>query len=264
MKDNKKKKSIIAGVIFAAMVIIIIIIVLLLKGCNADRQASGSSADGGIASAETAVETAAETAESVEENKNSADESVISDGETAAASDMTGGETDAALDMTGGETDAASDLTAAADSSKVEPASQEAPYTEEWTQTNDGYEGTVHNSSIDKVRYGTGDDSPSYDTPGSGDDPREEESESDAPVTPPVNPPIVPPEEITDDGSTPTKDDIKDYDDYEQLTKKQRDSIKSEFSSPMAYTVWLNGLIQKRLDKITDGAVGYGDEIHVD
>ena len=59
---------------------------------------------------------------------------------------------------------------------------------------------------------------------------------------------------------TVTKDDINDYDEYERLPKSQREAIKAGFSSPIAYTAWLRQLIQNRTDKLTEGAIGYGDQ----
>lgn len=161
--------------------------------------------------------------------------------------------------------------------------------------------GTIYlkDSDVDKVEYGVADDDGDYDkSEPESKAPAESESkppvnpESKPPVEPeskppaeseskpPVNPeskPSVEPESESEaesetgntESEEPTESDIDlntiiDYDTYESLTAEERTEIRKSFDSIIAYNDWLQQLIQKRNNKITEGAVGYGEEILVE
>lgn len=161
--------------------------------------------------------------------------------------------------------------------------------------------GTIYlkDSDVDKVEYGVADDDGDYDK-SEPESKAPAESESKPPVNPeskpqvepeskppaeseskpPVNPeskPSVEPESEyeaeSETGNTeseePPESDIDlntiiDYDTYESLTAEERTEIRKSFDSIIAYNDWLQQLIQKRNNKITEGAVGYGEEILVE
>ena len=160
--------------------------------------------------------------------------------------------------------------------------------------------GTIYlkDSDVDKVEYGVADDGdydksePESKAPAESESKQPVEPESKPPVEPeskppaeseskqPVNPeskPSVEPESESEaesetgntESEEPTESDIDlntiiDYDTYESLTAGERTEIRKSFDSIIAYNDWLQQLIQKRNNKITEGAVGYGEEIVVE
>ena len=60
------------------------------------------------------------------------------------------------------------------------------------------------------------------------------------------------------------KNGVQDYDDYEALTSAERKQIRKTFASVKDYNDWLTGLVEKRNNKIREGAIGYGEEAIAD
>ena len=145
--------------------------------------------------------------------------------------------------------------------------------------------GTIYlkDSDVDKVEYGVADDDGNYDksepeskAPAESESKPPVEPESKPPVNPESKPSVEPESEYeaeSETGNTESEElpesdidlnTIIDYDTYESLTTEERTEIRKSFDSIIAYNDWLQQLIQKRNNKITEGAVGYGEEIVVE
>ncbi len=146
--------------------------------------------------------------------------------------------------------------------------------------------GTIYlkDSDVDKVEYGVADDDGDYDksepeskAPAESESKPSVEPESKPSGNPESKPSVEPESEYEAESETgnteseePPESDIDlntiiDYDTYEtELTAKERAEIRESFDSIIAYNDWLQQLIQKRNNKITEGAVGYGEEILVE
>ncbi len=144
--------------------------------------------------------------------------------------------------------------------------------------------GTIYlkDSDVDKVEYGVADDGDYDKSEPESKAPAESESkppvnpESKPSVNPESKPSVEPESEYEAESETgnmeseePPESDIDlnaiiDYDTYESLTTEERTKIRKSFDSIIAYNDWLQQLIQKRNNKITEGAVGYGEEILVE
>lgn len=258
MKTNKKK------IIIPVLIIILIVLLLivLLKRCGT---VDDSRKDDQISSQIPAVESAA----AVEDDSIQSAESVS---ENAEISSVDAGES-SSVEIELQDSDIASvEIGVSQDPDNYEPGpveSQESMAGKPGSGSSSGNSGgSSYNTGgkIGKTESQSSEAETAKPLPSVSDDdevprnPKQSEEETTAPESESESESETESEPGISDPVMKTKDEIEDYDDYEELSPENRAAIKKTFASLGDYNDWLTQLIRNRSNKIREGAIGYGSE----